>query len=46
MGESTQPEMCDPKDKGEKNGEKKKKSDKGFCDNQPEQESVIKIRLM
>lgn len=24
MGESTQPEMCDPKDKGEKNGEKKK----------------------
>lgn len=23
MGESTQPEMCDPKDKGEKNGEKK-----------------------
>lgn len=26
MGESTQPEMCDPKDKGEKNGEKKKRT--------------------
>lgn len=45
MEESTQPEMCDPKDKGEKNGEKKKR-DRGFCDNQPEQESVIKICLM